>query len=86
MLDVEFSERARERFLDLDSSLQQVIGAVLNQARRRPDAVLQSTTGYAEYTAQVANDPEDYIVLIRWDKQADTLYVMTLGPASQMYE
>lgn len=84
MPEVEFSDRAKEIFLDLNKQEQGVIGAVIDKAVNSPEEVLDSTLGFSEYIVQIEMEPENYVICIDWDENDDILYVLTMGPSSQI--
>jgi len=84
MVDVEFSERAKERFLSLGERKQATVSLAIEEAKQDPVETLDSTTGYAEYRTDIQMNPDDFIICFNWDKKNKILYVLTLGPASEI--
>lgn len=84
MPDVEFSERAKELFLALEGRRQGAVGAVIQEAKENPEEALDPTIGYVEYGVEIQMNPEDFIICFDWDKEDEILYVLTLGPASEI--
>ena len=84
MPDIEFSERAKEIFLCLEGSRQGAVGAVIQKAKESPEEALDSTIGYAEYGIEIQMNPESFIICFDWNKEDEMLYVLTLGPASEI--
>ena len=84
MPDVEFSERAKELFLALEGRKQGAVAAVIQEVQETPEETLDSTIGYAEYGVEIQMNPEDFIICFDWDKGDGMLYVLTLGPASEI--
>jgi hypothetical protein len=84
MPDVDFSERAKELFLGLEGRKQGAVAAVIQEIKENPEEKLDSTIGYAEYGVEIQMNPEDFIICFDWDKEDEMLYVLTLGPASEI--
>lgn len=82
MVAVEFSERAKERFLSLEERKQAAVSLSIEKAKDNPEETLDSTTGYAEYRIEIPMNPEEFVICLDWDKEAERLYVLTLGAAS----
>lgn len=84
MPEVEFSDRAKEIFLNLNNQKQAIVAAAIDEAVNDPDEFLDSTLGYSEYGVQIEMNPEDFVIYFDFDKNDDVLYILTMGPSSQM--
>lgn len=84
MPDVDFSERAKELFLSLERRKQGAVAAVIQEIKEDPEEQLDSTIGYAEHGVEIQMNPEDFIICFDWAKEDEILYVLTLGPASEI--
>lgn len=84
MPEVEFSDRAKEIFLDLNDQKQGAVGAVIDEAVNNPEEILDSTLGFSEYSVQIEMDPENYVICLDWDENDDIFYVLTMGPSSKI--
>lgn len=84
MPEVEFSDRAKEIFLNLNNQKQAIVAAAIDEAVNDPDEFLDSTFGYSEYGVQIEMNPEDFVIYFDFDKNDDVLYILTMGPSSRM--
>lgn len=70
--------------LSLGRRKQGAIGAVIREIQESPEDNLDSTLGYAQYGVKVRINPDVYIICFDWNREEETLFVLTLGPASEM--
>lgn len=82
MADVHLSERARDRLEDLDAEPRDRIKKKLESIRDWPDHFLEPMSGADASKLRVG----DYRVIIDWDRDEDTLYVLTLGHRRNVYD
>lgn len=82
MATVELSERARERLADLDAEPRDRIRKKLHEIQDWPDHFLEPLKGTDAYKLRVG----DFRVIIDWDRDDETLYVLTLGHRRNVYD
>jgi mRNA interferase RelE/StbE len=82
MADIELSERAVERLRDLDTEPRERIKKKLEDIGDWPDHYLEPLSDSDAYKLRVG----DYRVIIDWDREGETLYVLTLGHRRNVYD
>ena len=80
MTDVLLSETARDRLADLEADVRERIKDALREIN--PDRDLSRLSGEGVYKCRVG----DYRVIADWDRQEDTVYVLTVGHRSTVYD
>jgi len=80
MTDVLLSETARDRLADLEADVRERIKDALREIN--PDRDLSRLSGEDVYKCRVG----DYRVIADWDRQEDTVYVLTVGHRSTVYD
>ena len=80
MTDVLLSERARDRLSDLESEPRGRIKDALQGIH--PERDLSKLSGEDAYKLRVG----DYRVIADWDREEDTVYVLTLGHRRNVYD
>lgn len=80
MTDALLSERARDRLADLETEIQGRIKDALREIH--PDRDLARLSGEDVYRLRVG----DYRVLADWDREEDTVYVLTVGHRRNIYD
>ena len=80
MTDVLLSETARDRLSDLEADVRERIKDALREIN--PDRDLSRLSGEDVYKCRVG----DYRVIADWDRQEDTVYVLTVGHRSTVYD
>lgn len=82
MADIELSERAVERLQDLNAEPRERIKKKLKNIGDWPDHYLERLSDSDAYKLRVG----DYRVIIDWDREEETLYVLTLGHRRNVYD
>lgn len=80
MTDVMLSERARDRLADLEPDVRERIKDALRDVH--PDRDISRLSGEDVYSLRVG----DYRVIADWDRENDTVYVLTLGHRRNVYD
>ena len=80
MTDILLSETARDRLADLEADVRERIKDALREIN--PDRDLSRLSGEDMYKCRVG----DYRVIADWDRQEDTVYVLTVGHRSTVYD
>ena len=80
MSEVLLSERARDRLAVLEADTRERIKDALRGIN--PDRDLSPLSGEDTYKLRVG----DYRVIVDWDRQEDTVYVLTLGHRRNIYD
>jgi mRNA interferase RelE/StbE len=80
MTDVLLSERARDRLTNLEHEVQERIKDALREID--PDRDLSRLSGEDAYKLRVG----DYRVIVDWDREASTVYVLTVGHRRNIYD
>jgi mRNA interferase RelE/StbE len=80
MTEVLLSERAADRLNDIDPEIRDRITEALRSVD--PDRELERLSGSESYKLRVG----DYRVIVDWDREAETLYVLTLGGRRNIYD
>jgi mRNA interferase RelE/StbE len=82
MTDVRLSERAVERLNDLDGDIRDRVRSKLREAGDQPEHFLEPLRDEDAYKLRVG----DYRVIVDWDREDGTLYVLTLGHRRNVYD
>ena len=80
MTDVLLSETARDRLSGLDADVRERIKDALREID--PDRDLSRLSGDDVYKLRVG----DYRVIADWDRQAENVYVLTVGHRRNVYD
>jgi len=80
MTDVLLSETARDRLSGLDADVRERIKDALREID--PDRDLSRLSGDDVYKLRVG----DYRVIADWDRQENTVYVLTVGHRRNVYD
>jgi len=80
MSEVLLSERARDRLAVLEADTRERIKDALREIN--PDRDLSRLSGEDTHKLRVG----DYRVIVDWDRQEDTVYVLTLGHRRNIYD
>lgn len=80
MTEVLLSERARDRLADLDPEVRDRITDALRDIN--PDRDLSRLSGDDVFKFRVG----DYRVITDWDREEDTVYVLTVGHRRNIYD
>jgi len=80
MTEVLLSEQSRDRLADLESDIQERIKNTLREID--PERDLSRLSGEDTYKLRVG----DYRVIVDWDRENETVYVLTLGHRRNIYD
>jgi len=80
MTEVLLSEQSRDRLADLESDIQERIKNALREID--PERDLSRLSGEDTYKLRVG----DYRVIVDWDRQKETVYVLTVGHRRNIYD
>jgi len=80
MTEVLLSEQSRDRLADLEADIRERIKNALREIN--PERDLSRLSGEDAYKLRVG----DYRVIVDWDREKETVYVLTLGHRRNIYD
>jgi mRNA interferase RelE/StbE len=82
MADVELSEKANKTLDKLEDEVSNRIIKKLGEVEDWPGHYLESLQGYPHYKLRVG----DYRVIVDWERDDDTIYVLKIGHRRNIYK
>jgi len=80
MTEVLLSEQSRDRLVNLETDIRERIKTALREIE--PERDLTRLSGEDTYKLRVG----DYRVIVDWDRETETVYVLTLGHRRNIYD